>query len=96
MAEAKTNTKESIMRDMKSKLLPLFRFSKGEVGEDAMGTKLEKTKIALEMKRGSELPLNAMVFLLLRLVLQKQVGLGFREEKSKRGEGGYQVSKAYR
>ena len=52
------------MRDMRSKLLPLFRFSKDEVGDDTMGTKLEKTKIALEMRKGLELPLNPMVFLL--------------------------------
>ena len=44
---AKKNTKESIMSNMRSKLLPSFRFTKGEVGDDTTGTKLEKTKIAL-------------------------------------------------
>ena len=49
-----------------------------------MGTKSEKTKIALEMRRGSKLPLNAMFFLFLRSVFQKLMGLGFREEITKK------------
>ena len=39
MIEAKTNTKKNRMRDMRSKLLPLFQFSKDKVGDDATRTK---------------------------------------------------------
>ena len=84
MTRAKINTKNNIMRDMTSKLLPLFRFSKAEVGDDATRTKLEKTKITLETRRGSKLPLKVMVFLLLCYVFQKGIELGFREERAKK------------
>ena len=49
-----------------------------------MGTKSEKTKIASGMRIGSKLPLNPMVFLLCS-VFQKQMGLGFKEERLKKG-----------
>ena len=39
MIKAKTNTKENRIRDMRSKLLSLFQFSKDKVGDDATRTK---------------------------------------------------------
>ena len=59
------------------------------MGDNLTRTKSKKTKITLKMRRGSDLPLNAIIFLLLRSMFQKHMRLRFREErKKKRAEWG--------